>query len=111
MLLEGTVKIDISRFRETPPAGRHTNCEPSVAGRSWKEGARERADDIFFAAGTKRRRIKVRFAPTWQGETIRIPYAFGPFRTIFTEASAYLYSTGILQPISYNAQYHALTRS
>ena len=31
-----------------PPAGRPTNCEPSAAGRSWKGGARERADDVFF---------------------------------------------------------------
>ena len=28
-------------------------------------GARERADDVFFAAGTKRRRSKADFAPTW----------------------------------------------
>ena len=51
-----------------PPAGRPTNCEPSAAGRSWKGGARERADDVFFAAGIKRRRrSKADFAPTWKG--------------------------------------------
>ena len=50
-----------------PPAGRPTNCEPSVAGRSWKGGARERADDVFFASGIKRRRSKADFAPTWCG--------------------------------------------
>ena len=48
-----------------PPAGRPTNCEPSAAGRSWKGGARERADDVFFAIGIKRRRSKADFAPTW----------------------------------------------
>ena len=34
-LMEGTVKIDISGSAKTPPAGRHTNCEPSRAGRGW----------------------------------------------------------------------------
>ena len=34
--------------------------------RSWKGGARERADDVFFAAGIKRRRSKADFAPTWR---------------------------------------------
>ena len=48
-----------------PPAGRHTNCEPNEVGRSWKGGARERADDVFFAIGIKRRRSKADFAPTW----------------------------------------------
>ena len=47
-----------------PPAGRPTNCEPSAAGRSWKGGARERADGVFCAAGIKRRRSKADFAPT-----------------------------------------------
>ena len=55
-----------------PPAGRPANCEPNKAGRGWKGGARERADDGFFAAGIKRRRSKADFAPTWQGVTIRI---------------------------------------
>ena len=50
-----------------PPAGRHTNCEPNEVGRSWKGGARERADDVFFAIGIKRRRSKADFAPTWKG--------------------------------------------
>ena len=50
-LLEGTVKIDIFVSVKKPPAGRHTNCEPSAADHSWKGGARERADDVFFAAG------------------------------------------------------------
>ena len=37
-----------------PPAGRPANCEPSTAGRSWKGGARERADDVFFCHGHKK---------------------------------------------------------
>ena len=65
-LWKGRLKSISSRFRETPPAGRPTNCEPSAAGRSWKGGARERADDVFFAAGIKRRRSKADFAPTWR---------------------------------------------
>ena len=36
-----------------PPAGRRTNCEPNEVGRSWKGGARERADDAFFALDIK----------------------------------------------------------
>lgn len=51
--------------RKMPPEGRPANCEPSEAGRSWKGGARERADDVFFAIGIKRRRSKADFAPTW----------------------------------------------
>ena len=66
-LWKGRLKSISSRFRETPPAGRPTNCEPSGAGRSWKGGARERADDVFFATGIKRRRSKADFAPTWKG--------------------------------------------
>ena len=66
-LWKGRLKSISSRFRETPPAGRPTNCEPSGAGRSWKGGARERADDVFFAKGIKRRRSKADFAPTWKG--------------------------------------------
>ena len=54
-----------------PPAGRPTNCEPSAAGRSWKGGARERADDVFFATGIKRRRSKANFAPTWYARSRR----------------------------------------
>ena len=30
-----------------------------------KGGARERADDVFFALGIKRRRSKADFAPAW----------------------------------------------
>ena len=37
-----------------PPAEQPTNCEPNEVGRSWKGGAREQADDVFFAAGIKR---------------------------------------------------------
>ena len=48
-LWKGRLKSISSRFRETPPAGRPTNCEPSAAGRSWKGGARERADDVFLS--------------------------------------------------------------
>ena len=66
-LWKGRLKSISSRFREKPPAGRHTNCEPSGAGRSWKGGARERADGVFCAPGMKRRRSKADFAPTWSG--------------------------------------------
>ena len=52
-------KIDTQRYNK------ETNCEPNEVGRSWKGGARERADDVFFAAGIKRRRSKADFAPTW----------------------------------------------
>ena len=38
-LWKGRLKSISSRFRETPPAGRPTNCEPSGAGRSWTRGA------------------------------------------------------------------------
>ena len=54
-----------------PPAGRPTNCEPSAAGRSWKGGARERADDVFFATGIKRRRSKADFVLD-AGGTVKI---------------------------------------
>ena len=52
-----------------PPAGRPTNCEPSAAGRSWKGGARERADDVFFAIGIKRRGRKADFETMWKGRS------------------------------------------
>ena len=48
-------------FRLTPK----TKSKPSAAGSIWKGGARERADDVFFAIGIKRRRSKADFAPTW----------------------------------------------
>ena len=41
-----------------------TKSKPSAAGSIWKGGARERADDVFFAIGIKRRRSKADFAPT-----------------------------------------------
>ncbi len=74
-LVEGTVKIDISFTAKMPPAGRPTNCEPSAAGRSWKGGAREWADDVFFACGIKRRRSKADFAPTWCARRDLNPHA------------------------------------
>ena len=37
-----------------PPAGRPANCEPSAADRSWKRGARERANDVFFCLWHKK---------------------------------------------------------
>ena len=43
-----------------------TKSKPSAAGSIWKGGARERADDAFFAVGIKRRRSKAYFAPTWR---------------------------------------------
>ena len=43
-----------------------TKPEPSAAGPVWRGGARERADDVFFATGIKRRRSKADFAPTWR---------------------------------------------
>ena len=60
------------------PAGQHTNCEPSAAGRSWKGGARERADDVFFATGIKRRRSKADFAPTWRSGWDSNPRGIAP---------------------------------
>ena len=76
--LEGTVKIDIFVSIKMPPVGRHTNCEPSEAGRSWKGGARERADDVFFATGIKRRRSKADFAPTWRSGRDSNPRGIAP---------------------------------
>ena len=60
------------------PAGQHTNCEPSAAGRSWKGGARERADDVFFASGIKRRRSKADFSPTWRSGWDSNPRGIAP---------------------------------
>ena len=40
--------------RKMPPGGRPANCEPSEAGRSWKGGAREQADDVFFCRRHKK---------------------------------------------------------
>lgn len=57
-------------FVKKLPAGRPTNCEPSKAGRSWNGGARERADDDFFAAGIKRRGRKANFATTCHSTSI-----------------------------------------
>ena len=43
-----------------PPVGRLANCALSKAGRSWKGGARKRADDVFFAIGIKRHAPRAR---------------------------------------------------
>ena len=43
----------------------NTKLKPNEVGSILKGGARERADDVFFAAGIKRRRSKADFAPTW----------------------------------------------
>ena len=43
----------------------NTNPKPPALG--LKGVAKERADDVFFAAGIKRRRSKADFAPTWSG--------------------------------------------
>ena len=53
--------IDANASRFLPK----TKSKPSAAGSIWKGGARERADDVFFAIGIKRRRSKADFAPTW----------------------------------------------
>ena len=53
-----------------PPRSGGTKPEPSAAGPVWKGGARERADDVFFAIGIKRRRSKADFAPTWNIATV-----------------------------------------
>ena len=55
--------IDANASRFLPK----TKSQPSAAGSIWKGGARERADDVFFAIGIKRRRSKADFAPTWKG--------------------------------------------
>ena len=60
------------------PAERHTNCAPNEVGRSWKGGARERADDVFFATGIKRRRSKADFAPTWRSGRDSNPRGIAP---------------------------------
>ena len=52
--------IDANASRFLPK----TKSKPSAAGSIWKGGARERADDVFFAIGIKRRRSKADFAPT-----------------------------------------------
>lgn len=49
------------------------NHNPALAVVIWKGGARERADDVFFALGIKRRRSKADFAPTWVMLTKKIP--------------------------------------
>ena len=59
-----SIDANASRF---PPK---IKSKPSAAGSIWKGGARERADDIFFAIGIKRRRSKADFAPTWNIPTL-----------------------------------------
>ena len=55
-----------SIWRITAPAVRSkTKPDPSAAGPVWRGGAMDRADDISFAIGIKRRRSKADFAPTW----------------------------------------------
>ena len=64
--LEGTVKIEILTMTDkTAAQRRHTNCEPNEVSHSWKGGAREQVDDVFFAIGIKRRGRKADFATTW----------------------------------------------
>ena len=53
--------IDAAASRFAPK----TKSQPSEAVVIWRGGARERADDVFFAMGIKRRRSKADFAPTW----------------------------------------------
>ena len=80
---KGRLKSICSFQRKHPSAGRHTNCEPSTAGRSWKGGAREQADDVFFALRIKTRRSKANFAPTWKG---RLKSILGIGRTVAGES-------------------------
>ena len=55
-----------------------TKLKPNEVGSFLKGGARERADDVFFAIGIKRRRSKADFAPTWKG---RLKSIFFPRQT------------------------------
>ena len=55
-LWKGRLKSISSRFRETPPAGRPTNCEPSGAGRSWKRGAASMGARCVLQGNEKTRR-------------------------------------------------------
>ena len=47
--------------------------QPSEAVVIWREGVRERADDVFYAIGIKRRGRKADFATTWEALTKKIP--------------------------------------
>ncbi|MGI6029109.1 MAG: hypothetical protein ACOX81_06840, partial [Candidatus Heteroscillospira sp.] len=49
-----------------------TKSKPNGVGSILKGGARERADDDFFAVGIKNRRSKADFAPTWSVRPIEI---------------------------------------
>ena len=55
-LWKGRLKSISSRFRETPPAGRPTNCEPSGAGRSGKRGAASMGARCVLQGNEKTRR-------------------------------------------------------
>ena len=65
--LEGTGETRDLQMEEN--AARRAACQlrASKAGRSWKGGARERADGVFFAAGRKRRRSKADGPPGLEG--------------------------------------------
>ena len=55
-LWKGRLKSISSRFRETPPAGRPTNCESSGAGRSWKREAASMGARCVLQGNEKTRR-------------------------------------------------------
>ena len=54
IICKGRLKPIFPSETKKPSAGRPTNCEPSKAGRSWKGGARKRADDVLLFHRNKR---------------------------------------------------------
>ena len=52
-------------YEKSRPQG-GSKSRPSEAVVIWKGGARERADDVFFAMGIKRRGHKANFVTTWR---------------------------------------------
>ena len=71
---KGWLKSTLFRNKAKRHKAAAPNRSPATAGSVWKGGARERADDIFFAAGIKRRRSKANFAPTCKGRLKSIFY-------------------------------------
>ena len=63
-VVRGDVEYRNSIDAETSGFAPSTKSKPNEVGSIWKGGARERADDVFFAMGIKRRRSKADFAPT-----------------------------------------------
>ena len=86
-LWKGRLKSISSRFRETPPAGRHTNCEPSAADRSWTRGAASIGARCVLQGNEKTRRK--RYAAC--DELVR-PTGFEPESTIYHRLKVAIYN-------------------